>query len=406
MPNVAFVMPYALEASLRFARSAVSLPDVRLGIVSQEPVARLPEDLRRKIVAHEMIKDATDPDQLEAGVRALARSFGGWLDRIFGVLEQLQEPMAEVRERLRIRGMDLAEAMNFRDKSRMKDVLAAHGLPCARHRLCGTREEALAFAREVLPLVVKPPSGAGARNTFRVETQAELESYIKSEPLRRDRPILLEEFILGREHSFDSVTLHGKHVFHSISRYFPGPMAVMENAWIQWCVILPRAIDVPEFDDIRIAGRRALDALGMVTGLTHMEWFRREDGSIAISEVAARPPGAQFTSLLSLAHDHDFYRAWAELMIFETFSVPERRFSAGAVYLRGQGQGRVKAVHGFERAEKELGDLIVATKLPQVGTPQASSYEGEGFIIVRHPETEAVEAACKRLLELVKIEMG
>jgi hypothetical protein len=406
MPNVAFVMPYGLEASLRFAKSAVSLPDVRLGIISQEPAARLPEDLRRKLVAHEVIGDATNADQLEAGVRALARGFGGWLDRLFGVLEQLQEPMAEVRERLRIRGMDLAEAMNFRDKSRMKDVLASHGLSCARHKLCGTREEALAFAREVLPLVVKPPAGAGAKNTFRVETVAELESYLKSEPLRRDRPLLLEELIFGREHSFDSVTVHGKHVFHSISRYFPGPLEVMENAWIQWCVILPRAIDVPEFDDIRVAGRRALDALGMVTGLTHMEWFRREDGSIAISEVAARPPGAQFTSLLSLAHDHDFYRAWAELMIFDTFSVPERRFSAGAVYLRGQGQGRVKAVHGFERAEKELGDLIVASKLPQPGTPQASSYEGEGFIIVRHPETEAVEAGCKRLLELVKIEMG
>ena len=60
----------------------------------------------------------------------------------------------------------------------------------------------------------------------------------------------------------------------------------------------------------------------MFTGLSHMEWFRRGDGSIAISEVGARPPGAQFTTLLSFAHDLDFYRAWAELMVHETFTPP------------------------------------------------------------------------------------
>ena len=71
------------------------------------------------------------------------------------------------------------------------------------------------------------------------------------------------------------------------------------------------------------------------TGLTHMEWCRRRDGSIAISEVAARPPGAQFTTLMSYAHDKDMYQAWVELMVFDRFTVPERKYSAGAAYLRG-----------------------------------------------------------------------
>ena len=35
----------------------------------------------------------------------------------------------------------------------------------------------------------------------------------------------------------------------------------------------------------------ALDALGMTTGLSHMEWFRRTDGSVAVSEVAPDPEG-------------------------------------------------------------------------------------------------------------------
>jgi len=61
-----------------------------------------------------------------------------------------------------IRGMDASEARNFRDKSRMKDVLYAHGIPCARHRLAANSREALAFAEECgFPLVLKPPAGAG-----------------------------------------------------------------------------------------------------------------------------------------------------------------------------------------------------------------------------------------------------
>ncbi len=68
------------------------------------------------------------------GSRALATRFGG-VDRLVGALEQLQVPLARVREQLGIPGMGVEVATTFRDKARMKDVLRAAGLPCARHRL-------------------------------------------------------------------------------------------------------------------------------------------------------------------------------------------------------------------------------------------------------------------------------
>ncbi len=404
--HVVFVAPYALETTLRFVRAAAGLPGVRLGVISQESPERLNQALGGRLAAFQRVGDATSADQLAEAVRGVARGLSGRVDRLIGVLEQLQEPLAEVRQRFQIRGMDLEEARNFRDKARMKSVLRAHGLPCARHVLARQPSEALTFAEECLPVVAKPPAGAGARNTFRVDTREQLEGYLRSAPPTNETPLLLEEFIVGREHSFDSVTLHRQHLLHSISRYTPGPLEVMSHPWIQWCVVLPRHVDGDEFDDIRAVGAQALDALGMVTGLTHMEWFRRPDGSIAISEVAARPPGAQFTSLLSWAYDLDFYRAWSRLMVFEEFEPPARSYAVGAVYLRGQGQGKVESVHGVEQARRELGELVVEAKLPRLGEPQAASYEGEGYVILRHSETEAVEAGLKRLLELVQVELG
>jgi hypothetical protein len=404
--HVVFVAPYALETTLRFVRGTAGLPGVKLGVISQDPAERFAEALGPDLAAFQRVRDANDSRELGEAVRTIARDLSGRVDRLIGVLEQLQEPMAEVRERFRIRGMDLAEAHNFRDKARMKTVLREHGVPCARHALARTNADALEFAAECLPLVAKPPAGAGARNTFRVDTKKQLESYLASAPPTAAAPLLLEEFIVGREHSFDSVTLHGTHVFHSISRYIPGPLEVMQKDWVQWCVLLPRHVDGDEFEDIHVEGRRALDVLGMVTGITHMEWFRRPDGSLAISEVAARPPGAQFTSLLSWAHDLDFYRAWPRLMLFEEFEPPQRNYAVGALYLRGRGQGRVQRVEGEEAARRELGDLVVEARFPAIGQAKATSYEGEGYVILRHPETRAVETGLERLLELVRVELG
>jgi len=407
MQNVIFVAPFALEATMRFLRPALALPGVKLALIGQEPVERLPEELRAKLASYHRVEDAMQADQLLSAVRTVARGWNGKVDRIVAILEQLQVPVAEVRAKLGLPGLSVEAAMNFRDKARMKNVLRANDLPCARHRLCSSDREAFAFGdASGFPIVVKPPAGAGAKNTFRVDSKEQLASWLKTSPIQAEHPLLLEEFIQGEEYSFDTVTIGGRHVFHSIGRYSPTPLDVLQNPWIQWVVYLPRRIDGPDFAGIRAAGPKALDALGMDTGLSHMEWFRRKDGSVAISEVAARPPGAQFTTLMSYAHDHDFYRAWIELMVFDTFTVPERKYSAGAAYLRGQGQGRVKSIRGLEQAQKELGDLVVEAKLPQIGQTPKEGYEGEGYVVVRHPETEVVVNALNRMIEIVRVDLG
>jgi hypothetical protein len=136
-----------------------------------------------------------------------------------------------------------------------------------------------------------------------------------------------------------------------------------------------------------------------------MEWFRRPDGSVAVSEVAARPPGAQISSMLGYVHDVDFYRVWAELVILGTFEVPERRYAAGTAYLRGQGRGRVRAVHGVDELQRQIGRLVVEARLPEIGQPASSGYEGEGFVIVRDRDTNVVRDALQRVINTIRIEL-
>jgi biotin carboxylase len=406
MRSVIFVAPFFAESTMRFVDAAAGLAGVRLGLISQDPVELVPGGLRSKLAGHFRVGDGLDAQQIADAVRALAAQLGP-CERLLGALEQLQEPLAEVREALGIPGMGLEAAGNFRDKSRMKRALERGGVPCARHRLATQGDEALDFARAVgFPLVIKPPAGAGARNTLRVENNEQLRESLALMPPGPLRPLLLEEFIVGEEHSFDTVSIGGRAVWHSLTHYRPGPLEVMEKPWIQWTVLLPREVDHPRYDDIRQVAFRALDALGMQTGLSHLEWFRRADGSLAVSEVAARPPGAQFTTLISYAHDFDFYRAWARLMIEERFDPPPRAYAAGIAFLRGQGQGRVQAVRGLERAQEELGSLVAEVRLPRPGQHRAGSYEGEGWVVLRHPETAVVAEALQRVVQLVHVELG
>jgi hypothetical protein len=406
MVIAAFVAPYLLDATMRFVDAAATVPDTKLALITCDPESRVPDGLRRRLVAHWQIGDPLDAGQIAAAAESLGRHLGP-VQRLIGILEQLQVPLAEVREHLGIAGMDAATARNFRDKAQMKSVLRAAGVPCARYRLADSADAAAGFAAEVgFPLVVKPPAGAGAKSTFRLDDAEDLRVWLTTAPPAPDRPALVEEFLTGEEGSYDSVMTDGQIVWDSVSLYLPTPLEVLRNPWIQWRVLLPREIEGPEYDGIRKAAPAALQALGLRSGFTHMEWFRRPDGSVAVSEVAARPAGAQITSMLCYVHDFDFYGAWAQLMVHDSFAPPQRRWSAGTVYLRGQGIGRVQAVHGLDGLPPEVSSLVVESRLPGPGQLSSGSYEGDGYVIVRHPDTRAVTDAMWRLVTGVRVELG
>jgi hypothetical protein len=402
----AFVAPYLLETTTRFVHAAARLPGVQLAVITAEPADHLQPELRQDLAGHWRLDDPLDPTEIAWAVQGLSGQLGP-VERLMGVLEQLQVPLGQVRERLGIEGIDAATANNFRDKAQMKSVLHTAGVPCARHRLVDSADAAVLFAKEVgFPLVVKPPAGAGAKSTFRLDDVEDLRVWLQAAPPRPDRLALIEEFLTGDEGSYDSVMVDGKVVWDSVSHYLPTPLDVLRNPWIQWTVVLPRDIDRPEYADIRATAPEALRALGLSTGLSHMEWFRRPDGTVAISEVGARPPGAQITSMLCYAHDLDLYTAYAQLMIYGTFEPPPRAWAVGTAYIRGQGVGQIVGVRGLDQLPEEVKSLVIEAHLPQPGQPSNSSYEGDGYLIVRHPETATVTDALRRILNTVRVDLG
>jgi formate-dependent phosphoribosylglycinamide formyltransferase (GAR transformylase) len=399
MRTVVFVVPFAAEASFRFAQAFAELKNVRLvGLMQKAPPPSAPF---ANVVR---VADAFDASQIIEGAEKIRKRYGG-LHQIVGVLEPLQVPLAIARKHFGLPGTDPKTADLFRDKARMKDALRAAGLPCARHKLITSLADAIGFVQQVgFPIVLKPPAGAGCKATWRINTLEELQGAIHAVRPSAENPTLAEEFLRGREFCFDTITVKGKICFENVSRYYPGPLEVTENPWIQWAVVQPRAL-TPDLDDAREIGRKAIKALGLGTGFTHMEWFRRDDGSVAIGEIAARPPGANFVEMMGFGHDFDMYKAWARAITDNAFDGPfERKFAVGCAYLRGIGHGRVRQVTGVRETNAKVGQLVKRSKLPRLGQPKSDHYEGDGFVIVRHEETEAVNAAIKTIIETIRIE--
>ena len=52
--------------------------------------------------------------------------------------------------------------------------------------------------------------------------------------------------------------------------------------------------------------------------------------------------------------------------------------------------------------QRQIGHLVIEAKLPQPGQPAASDYLGEGFVIVRDPDTDVVKDALQRIISGVR----
>ncbi len=399
--NVVFVAPFPTDITMRFVRACSRLPDVRLlGVVHTPPAgddARVYDDLVR----------VTDPLSVRDIIDAveILKHRHGQPFRILGILEAMMVQLAQARAHFDVAGTPPEIADLFRDKARMKTALKAAGLPVARNRLIHSESDARSFAREAgFPIVLKPPAGMGARSTWRVNTVDELVRGVEGFGASEARPILGEEFLKGREFSFEMITIEGVPQLESISHYLPSCLEALENPWIQWCCMLPREIEGCEYDAARELARAAVKALGLTDGMTHMEWFQRPDGSLVIGEIAQRPPGANISTMTGLAHGVDLFHAWSRALVDGDFDGPwERKFAVGSAFLRGIGHGRVASVTGVHEVHEAVGKYIVEANLPAPGAHKNDGYEGDGYIIVRDPSTEVVKQVLQKIIETVRV---
>ncbi|RMH74287.1 MAG: ATP-grasp domain-containing protein [Gemmatimonadetes bacterium] len=403
--NVVFYSPHFGEMTLRFIYPLRQLPDLNLIALSADRTDYLASlNLFDEVYS---VQNALDYRQLEQAIADLQDEYE--IHALLNILEELQLPISQLREQFHLPGMHTEMARRFRDKAYMKEILREHGIRCTAFQQIDSYSAAEAFVEtHGFPVVLKPVRGAGTISTFLINSWAELQAHCNLEQLSR-YPVMLEQFIDGEEGSFDTITIDGQIHFYSMTHYEPNPLHAMNNSWIQ--SIYSFAKDHPdseEYADLRQAGVATINALGLDTSITHMEWFRhRKTGDIYVSEIAARPSGDRILGLHNYGHDINLYAEWGKTMVFgQTDLRPDqpRLYDVAICFLRAQGSGQhIQEIYGLEKVHQTVGHLIVAEDIAPVGTLRQHSYVGESNIFVRGTDYQEVMDAARFIIDTIRI---
>jgi biotin carboxylase len=401
MRKIVYVSRQLVGESLRAARAIKKLKGVMLlGVCEQ-----LPDEEGASIFAGLIrLDDAHDAEQLTAAAGRFACKHGA-IDRIVTATETLLPPVARASEALGLQGLSVAAVTGALDKSCLKAALERNGINTARDRVLTGGEDARQFVAEVgFPVVLKPLGGSGALATLRARGADELELALELMRPTPENPVLAEAYLSGQELCIDTITIANEPRFHSVCCYHPPILEAVEDPRIQWTCVMPRDITGHQYREFIEQGLNAVRALSVGNAMTHMEGFLLEGGRPCFTDATLRPAGARIGPMLAFAYDIDPYLAWARVAVDDCFDGPwERKYAVGTIFLRGIGSGAVEHVRGLESVTREVGGLLVESRLPRVGAAKSATYTGDGYITVRHPETRVVEDALRRVARIVRI---
>ena len=105
MVVAAFVAPYLLEATARFVAVAAALPGVRLGVDHHRAGRAVPRRCGSRWPVTGRSPTRSTRSRSPTPSAGLSGQIGP-VERLIGALEQLQVPLAQVRDALGIPGMD------------------------------------------------------------------------------------------------------------------------------------------------------------------------------------------------------------------------------------------------------------------------------------------------------------
>ena len=366
--------------------------------VGDQPVSSLPDAARHALRRYVQISSFADEDRAVAEVLDALRGVN--VDRVESMWEATMYLAARLRERIGAPGLDVAGTIPFRDKESMKEVLRTAGIRVPRSARASTIAAVRAGAEEVgYPLIIKPISGAGSMDTYRIDEPAGLEGVLPA--LRAVPEVSVEEFVDGEEFTFDSISTGGRVAYYNVCWYRPRPLVMKQLQWVSPQTIALREPDAGPLAAGVAMGHDVLAAMGLGDGFAHMEWYLTPDGEVVFGEIGARVGGARLADAMNWACDIDVYRGWAETVVHGRFSQHvERTYNAALIFKRAQGDGRIRHIDGLSRLLAEIGEHIVHIDLLPIGAPRRdwrTTVLSDGIVAVRHRELSETIAMADRI---------
>lgn len=404
-PDVLFLSPNYPPEMRGFVRG-LSQAGAKVHAVGDTPVHELTAEVRSALTSYLHVPALGNIQD----VRVLVHKWLGGRkpDRVESLWEPLTLLAAQLREDMRLPGMSTDTVMGFRDKPLMRDRVAAAGLRVPRTFRVATLADARRAGDAVgFPLIVKPVDGAGSADTHRCDGWPSFEAALAS--VRHVPEVTVEEFVTGEELTYETLCVEGKILYESVCRYEPNVLVARRNEWISPIIQALRFPTAAEASGVQL-GRGVIRALGMGTGITHMEWFRDAHGAAIFGEVACRPPGANMVDLMNYADDRDLYLDWGHAVVAGRIPArPPRPWSACIVFKRAEGSGAIRQIDGLEAFVAKHRAHIARVDLLPVGAPRRDwqqTFLADGNLVIRHAEDSAALDLAREAAAMIRVYAG
>jgi biotin carboxylase len=167
------------------------------------------------------------------------------------------------------------------------------------------------------PPIIKPVDRSGARGVYRLGPDDDHEKYfLRSKAWSYSGEVIVEEWVIGRQLSTETVMLGGKAVATYISdrnyEYLErfAPMVIENGGW------MPTALSAEEHRETEQVIEQAANALGIVDGIAKGDLVYHPERGPVVIEMACRLSGGDMSEgLIPLAHGFDMLGAAVRLAV-------------------------------------------------------------------------------------------
>ncbi|MCP9963445.1 ATP-grasp domain-containing protein [Streptomyces somaliensis] len=269
-----------------------------------------------RIASTVQIEDVNDFEALRDAVSRVADEVGP-VDRLIAVSEFTLGIAAEVREALDIPGPRPEDVAVYRNKLRMKELVAKAGVRVPRF---APAESGLDFARATgFPLILKPVAGAASMGVHRVDDEAALTTLLSQVDVADYE---LEEFVEGTIYHVDGFADEDAGIpFMAVSRYINDCLAFEAGRQPLGSVVVQ---DSPLRTRVHEFARRCVSGLGMTNMPFHLELFVTPDGDLVFLEIAGRIGGAEVPYLLDKVFGVNLFELWLDALCEGGARVPRQ----------------------------------------------------------------------------------
>lgn len=316
--------------------------------------------------------------------------------------------VAFLADRLGLRGIGEDKAALFTDKYLMREFCKANGFASPEFRLCSKVEEAEAFLAEHRRMILKPIDNQASLGVFLIEDPAELrEKFDRTMSFsRRDKTVLAEQYIEGREFTVDSIVVNGKCTSLATSLKYQ----YAHNPNVTQTLYFTNESSEYDLDLLRGNNERLIEAMGLPFGITHAE-YKYMDGRFYLIEIAARGGGTRISShLVPLMSGVDNYQILVEQALGsekDYIVTPRKEYKHRKAVLEFLAfpEGTVESVRGVEEAKKLPGvvELRLNFKEGDILHNASDDRSRSGFFIAWAESEDALEklrAEVKRTLRV------